>query len=194
MRNAALLMGTLLLAACSIDHIVVAALDQAAGANTGGASGAGAGSSGLLASAAGEVTVGGSFPQGGTAPQGGAAPQGGTDRILLTSGGSNVDVRIGADAGATSETICSCSGQQTQLCGSDGITYTADCEEGSTCLAPTISCFHACPCLAEEPADTEVITWFPQACAPMAQCTEGFFCMTFTNVTRGEHLCTGSGN
>jgi hypothetical protein len=192
MRNVTMLMGTFVITACSLDHIVVAALEQAGGTNMGGQSG-GAGSSGVSATAAGNETSGGSLAQGGTASQGGPAPQGGTDRMLLGSGGSNVDVRIGADAGATSEIVCSCNGQQAQLCGSDGVTYAACEEDAGTCLLPPIACFHACPCLDEEPADAEVITWFWQDCAPMAQCSNGFFCMTFTNVTPDVHICTTDG-
>jgi hypothetical protein len=117
------------------------------------------------------------------------------DRILLTSGGSNVTVWIGADAGATSEIVCACAGQQAQLCSSDGVTYTGSCEDDAgTCLAPIIACFHACPCLDDEPANADVVSWFPQDCAPMAQCSDGFFCMTFSNVTRGEQLCTNGSN
>jgi len=187
MRNAALLLGSLIIVACSVDHLVVAALDQAGGANVGGSS-ASAGSSGLATSVAGAVSSGGSQSRAGAA-QGGAAAQGGTDRIILSSGGTNVDVRIGGDAGATSELVCSCLGEQAELCGSDGVTYAAICEDGGACLAPTIACWHACPCLEGESADAGVSSWFSADCADTAPCADGVICMTFNNVTRDMHTC-----
>jgi hypothetical protein len=197
MRNVASLLGTLLLVACSLDHVVVAALDAAGAGNVGGSSES-AGGAGLSASATDHDPSGGARPSGGGA-QGGSAgggiAQGGTDRIILGFGGSNVDVRIGGDAGSTSEIVCSCLGEQAQLCSSDGVTFAAGCEEDAgACLAPTISCWHACPCLEGESANTRVSSWFPADCAPTAQCADGPVCMTFTNVTHDVHICTTTGN
>jgi hypothetical protein len=190
MRNAALLLGTLVTVACSVDHLVLASLDEAVDPNVGGSS-ASAGMSGLSANAAGDVNLGGS-PLGGSAGLD-AAAQGGRDRMILASGGSNVDIRISGDAGATSELVCSCLGTQAQVCGSDGITYAACTGEGA-CIVPTIACWHACPCLAGESADMDMVSWFSMDCAPAVACADGVICMTFSNVTPDQRICTPAGN
>ncbi|HKO52186.1 MAG TPA: hypothetical protein VJV79_30975, partial [Polyangiaceae bacterium] len=127
MRNTWRLIGALALAACSVDPVVVAALDDAGGANTGGLSG-GSGSSGSSESAAGNGTSGGAYPQGG-------------DWFIILSGGTTTNVRTDADAGATTTVLCSCKEGQATLCGSDGITYTISCEDGGTCLPPSVACW-----------------------------------------------------
>jgi hypothetical protein len=191
MRNTALLLATLVTVACSVDHLVLAALDEAGGANAGGSS-AGAGSSGLSAGAAGNVSAGGSQTDS-AAARGGSA-QGGMDRIILGSAGGNVDIRIGGDAGATSQLVCSCLGTQAEVCGSDGVTYAAGCEDAGDCVLPTIACWHACPCLAGESAEPDTASWFSLDCAATAPCADGVVCMTFSNVTPDMHTCTTADN
>jgi hypothetical protein len=169
MRNTALLMVTLA-AACSANHVLVAALDDTGGAHSGGSIGS-AGNSSLSA-------IGGSSPvsSGGSH----AAPDAG---IVLTSGGSNVDVRIGEDAGATSVVICACADGQAAFCGSDGMTYPNSCEDGGTCVPPMVACWHACPCLEGESASNETTFWFPEDCAPTTVCEREPTCLTIGYVT-----------
>ena len=182
MRNAALLIVILAVGACSLDHVVVAALDDAGSTNPGAVLGL-AGGSGLNASAAGSGTSGGS------------PDQGGTDRFLIGLGGSSVNVQIGADtdAGVTSVLLCSCGAQPTGLCGSDGITYPPSCDDGGTCILPEIACFHACPCLAGESASAEVTSWFSPNCVLATQCAGDAFCLGFSNVTPNPQNCADAG-
>jgi hypothetical protein len=178
MRNMALLIG-MFSVACAVDHVVVATLDGSGGTN--GTNDRGdAGSSGSVPSAAGNVSSGGSHSGGGT------------DRIILASGGTNVDVRIGEDAGAASYLMCSCLGErQAELCGSDGLTYPGSCDDGGTCLPPAIACFHACPCLEDESGAVKVTSWFPETCAATAGCSD-FTCLAFSNVTVDQPNCTAT--
>jgi hypothetical protein len=184
MRSATLLMGTLGVVACSLDHVRVAALDDAGSANMAGAV-ASSGSSSLSPSAG-----------AGALNSGGAPPQDGEDRFILISGGSTGDVHIDGDAGTTSEVVCSCLGsRQAQLCGSDGVTYPASCDDAGTCLLPAIACFHACPCLAGESANLSAISWFPQDCVSTAPCSDGLICMTFSDLMLdGRASCADAGN
>ena len=184
MRNAISIFGALIVAACSVDHIVVAALDDTGSASTGGMFDS-AGSSGLSASAAGTVTSGGSRSAG-------------PDRIILVSGGTTSDVRIDSDAGAadasTTEVLCSCDGGQSSSCGSDGITYPTSCDDGGTCFPPSIACFHACPCLEAEPVGAQVTSWFSVDCDPTKQCAGGFICLMFSGAKRQSPNCAPASN
>ena len=180
MRNIHLLLGTLAVTACSVDHVVVAALDDAGSADSGGTSGR-AGSSGLTTSAAGSVTAGG------------AQSTGGTDRFLLSAGGSNVNVQIGTDAGTT-QVLCACQNEPAQLCGIDGVTYPTPCDDGGPCLVPMIACWHACPCVAGEPSTPPVSSWISVDCIPTSPCTGDAMCLTFSNVPPSAQSCPNAGN
>jgi hypothetical protein len=187
MRNARLLFGTLLgtlsIVACSLEHVRVAALDDAGHANPGGEL-ASAGNSSLSASAS---------AGGGTLNAGGAPPQGGDDWFILISGGSNVDLPIPSDASAPSEVVCACLGEGVRLCGSDGISYS--CDGGGACLLPAIACLHTCPCLDGESADGNAIAWFSRECAPSTPCQSGLICTMLSNTTPdGTTGCTDAGN
>jgi len=180
MRNSALLLG-IIATACSIDHVVVAALDGAAGNNLGGAPG-GAGSANLSANAGGGV-----LNAGGTRSE--VNPG-----VMLTSGGGNVDMPIGGDAGTSNVTVCACVGDQAQLCGTDGVTYTRSCGDAGTCELPTVACWHACPCLEGESANTDMAIWFPQDCQPDARCSDGFTCVTVPRTDDLFTLCVPADN
>ncbi len=187
MRKVALLIGIHALVACSVDHLVVAALDDAGSAGDAGANAAGAGEDTAaapeLAGSAGlnENTSGaGGF---GGAPS--ARETGGAGVLLLTSGG-DVGVFIGGDAGASSKFVCSCSSNQSELCGTDGVTYDgvnapSSCEDGGVCAPPSIACWHACPCNPGESSDLDsTMSWFSLDCAGTAQCSGDFTCMAFS--------------
>lgn len=182
MRNTSLLVGAFAVAACSLEHVVVAALDDAGSAGVAGMM-ARAGSSGLSASAAGSVSSGG-----------GHLSTGGMDRIILSSGGTNVDVQIGTDAGTTTQVLCACENEQAQLCGIDGVTYPAPCDDGGPCLVPRIACWHACPCLAGEPSSPQVSSWISVDCVPTSPCTGDAICLTFSNVTPSAQSCPNAGD
>ena len=169
MRNAALILGVVAVAACSVDHVVVAALDPpSAGRAAGGGSGA-AGSS-VSAGTGGSVTASDAAGQGGrldTANGGGAA---GDPSQILTG-----------DAGASSRTFCACLSTESHVCGSDGITYPTPCEEGGLCWPPAIDCLHACPCLANEPDGGVTTSLSPGDCVPMTPCSGDKICWILTN-------------
>lgn len=187
MRNLAMLIGVHALLACSVDHLVVARLDDAgsAGAPTAGAGEDSAGAPDLAGSAGSaglnENTSGASGSAG--TPSTGAAGDAG---VLITSFGGDVGVLIGGDAGASSQFICSCLSNQSELCGTDGVTYDgvnlqSSCEDGGACSPPSIACWHACPCNPGESSDlNSTTTWFTPDCAGSAQCTGDFTCMAFS--------------
>jgi len=183
MRNAILILGALVISACSVDHLLVAALDDADGGSAGGMINH-AGSSGESANAAGNVASGGSR-------------SGGMDTIILISGGATSDLQIESDAGvdpnAATKVLCSCDGGQTSLCGTDGITYPTACEDGGTCFPPSVACLHACPCLAGESA-SGVTSWFSVDCDPTHQCAGGFICLMFRNASSEPSNCAPAGN
>jgi hypothetical protein len=182
MPRAGAFFGMLFIAACSVDHLVVAALDDAGPANEGGAVGSAGTTSGSTA---------------GKATWVGSPGQGGMDRIILiASGGGNVDVRIGAGAsgGPPTAVLCACEDEQASLCGSDGLTYPTPCEDGGTCAPPSIACFHACPCLEGESASIEVTSWFPSDCDPATRCSGDVMCLTFGNVTTASQKCATPSN
>lgn len=181
MRNAALLVAVCALTACSLDHIVVAALDDV---NAGGTAGADAGRS----NPGGGGTAGAASPAGsGGAIAGGSQITGAAGRDFFGFGGVDGTTIIGstiAEAGGSSVVRCSCLSRQAQACGTDGITYPTDCDAGN-CSPPAIACLHACPCLdgSGGSADTTSFTWVPAECVSMARCTDGVVCMTFTDGT-----------
>lgn len=181
MLSARWLLGFVAVTACSVDHVVVAALDDAGGGagmmnNAAGIGGGGAapiaanGGSGALAATGGGLLTGGE-----------------TDRILIASGGNAQSVLIGelgGDAGATSLKRCSCLGQTSQMCGTDGITYPNECGDAEPCVPPAIACWHACPCLddgVEMTGPDAATTWYTVDCIPTAGCSVGVVCMQFTN-------------
>lgn len=189
MRNAVLLVGFVCITACSLDHIVVASLDDTssgapsmtvagsasagAGAGTAGSGGLGGnaasgGSGGVIASAGARATnetPGDSFSTGG---------------ITTTFTGTNL-----GDAGAASEIRCSCLGSSSYVCGTDGVTYSAACVDSGACTTPGIECLQACPCPESGVggAPTSVPTLFTIECAATAHCSEGVICSKFSSVT-----------
>ena len=190
MRNTALSLGIMIVTACTVDHITVAALDEM--------SAAGAAASGAPAGGAGSAGASGNAGSGGAVPSAGAQPEGDAGRGLLTSGGSagsDLLRNLAGEGGVTSELRCSCLGQQQpQFCGSDGITYPIECSDGGTCLPPSIDCWHACPCLPSD-QDAGTVSWFSVDCVPMTQCTEGVVCMMFSNVSPDtQSTCTTTSN
>ncbi|HYP75035.1 MAG TPA: hypothetical protein VER12_03735 [Polyangiaceae bacterium] len=181
MQYSALLFGSLALIGCSLDHVVLAELDQA------GAAGALAG-----AATSSPIAVGGSANTSVSAGTGGlmmAAIQaaGEAGQLQFASGGAvqNGAARSSAgEAGAFSELRCSClGGQQGQLCGSDGITYPAECSDAGPCIPPAVACWHACPCLATDAEGVGTTTWFPPDCVAATECRDGVVCMMFTDIS-----------
>lgn len=192
MRNTALLLGILVVTACSIDHVMVAALDEASaagapagGASAGGASLGGAGSAGARANAG----------AGGVVIAGASQSESDAGRVLITTGGSagTDELRnLAGEGGVGSELFCSCLGTKSQFCGSDGVTYPVECADGDVCLPPAIDCWHACPCLTDD-AGVGTTSWFSLGCVP-SECTDGVVCMLFTNVVPDHTICTTTGN
>jgi len=89
-------------------------------------------------------------------------------------------------------TRCSCLEEKTQFCGSDGVTYPIECDEGDVCLPPSVDCWHACPCLpGEQGTGMGVTSSFTADCMPPTPCAGDVVCMTFTNVSPGS--LTGCG-
>jgi len=185
MRNIALSIG-IIVTACSIDHLTVAALDDSNAAGTS--------ASGSPAAAA----VSGSAGSGGVVTFAGSSSGGAAGSVLLVNGGAAGSHLIGdlaGEGGLASELRCSCLGQQRpQFCGSDGITYPIECSDGGTCLPPSVDCWHACPCLAGEADAGTTTSWFSVDCAPPAQCTEGIVCMSFSNLAPDMGTCTTTFN
>lgn len=183
MRIAALIFGVFTVAACSLDHVVVAALDApSAGRSAGGGSGAAGAGSGA---AGGESGVAGAIANasgGGRATLSGSAGQ--NDTVDTTNGGAAAgdSSRNSADGGVLSSRVfCAClSHEGGQLCGTDGITYPTECEDGGACLPPAIDCFHACPCLDNEPDGGVTTSLFPQDCVPMTECSGDVVCWPLT--------------
>jgi len=178
------LVGFVTLTACSMDHVVVAALDVA---GAGGMTTASAGSSqGGSAGKAAAATSAGSAPlagAGGVLTTEGVPQLGDAGRVLIASGGSLGTIIIG-DAGATSLTACSCLGRSTEFCGTDGVTYPTDCSDAGPCAPPAIACWHACPCLdggVENTGGQASTQWFALGCLSSAHCSDGMVCMTFDN-------------
>jgi len=193
MRNAAFLLGILVVTACSIDHITVAALDDA-GTPSAGMADSLAGSAG----SAGSAGTSGSAGNGGVFAAAGAEPEGEAGRVSIAAGGSTQDgvlLSQAGEGGTTSELRCSCLGQpKPQFCGSDGVTYPIECSDGGTCLPPSVDCWHACPCLAGDTGAGATTSWFSLDCVPSTQCAEGVVCMTFTNVSPEARICTSTFN
>lgn len=186
MRNAALLLALCALTACSLDHMLIAELDEVGtgGASAGGTSRVSAGGMGG-AGAAGSTPSAGS---GGVVALGGAQAGGEAGWVSLASGGFGGTILIGVvipAAGATSETRCSCLSRQQEACGTDGITYpTTDCGDAGSCSPPEIECLHACPCNGDSASfNVDSFTWLPVDCVSMARCADGVVCMTFTGST-----------
>jgi hypothetical protein len=187
MRKALFVIGMLAVAACSVDHVVVAALDDASGGSpAGGDAGAAGADSGGQAGDRSADTGGVGF--GGAPASGGSA---GIVGILITStGGFGADNAAGA-AGANSIVVCSCLGDEVALvCGSDGITYPASCGAGIDC-PPAIDCWHACPC--DDPPTSTGTRLFPPECAPTL-CAGDVVCMTYTNATRDMQIGCAASN
>lgn len=187
MRNVALMLGALSAAACSVDHLVVAALDApSAGRSAGGESGAaGAGAN------ANANTNGGSL-----ATSGGSAGQGGnvdtTDGAGAAGDGSQA---LAGDGGASSRKFCACLSNEASFCGSDGITYPTTCEDGGPCFPPAIDCWHACPCLDNEPQGGVTTSIFPSDCAPVTPCSGDKVCWMLTDEAAAQQpSCPPSGN
>jgi hypothetical protein len=174
MRTYAVLMGRTIAAACSVDHVTVAALDDASG---------GEGWGGVPAA---DPTAGGagfadpSAETGGVAASGAWPSDGDAGSVSSTTGGEPLSV-AGAGAGI-SFTRCSCLEEKTQFCGSDGVTYPIECAEGDVCLPPSVDCWHACPCLPGEQG-TGVTSSCTVDCTPTTPCAGDVVCMTFTNVS-----------
>ncbi|HEX2673452.1 MAG TPA: hypothetical protein VHM25_21370 [Polyangiaceae bacterium] len=180
MRYAALLVGFYATTACSLDHVVVAELDSAGAGGSplvvaGGPSAAGAGGAAGAAPSAGS---------GGSLFSGGSPALGDGGGATFAAGGV-VDTLIIGDGGGGSEMRCSCMGQTSELCGTDGITYPSQCVDAGICSPPGIACAQACPCpdggignLPTTPSE-----WFPQGCASSAHCSEGVICLAFSGAT-----------
>jgi len=190
MRNVAILVGIHALAGCSLEHIVVAALDESGGggaaAEAGTTNAARAGAASLFASAG----------AGGLGAAGGALPEGDAGRVSITSGGVVDNTVIGTliAAGGDAQMHCSCLGHQAQVCGTDGLTYPRDCGDAGTCAPPEIACLNACPCLdgGLDNGGSSDFFWFPKDCVPMAQCSEGVVCMGFSDGTLNDTQSTCS--
>jgi len=184
MRYTALLIGFYATTACSLDHVVVAALDSA---GSGGSPSAVAGE----ASTAGAGGTAGALPgagSGGSAFSGGGSAVGDAGGGSLAAGGVVDTPLIGTiigDGGGASVTRCSCLGGTSDLCGTDGITYSTECANAGTCFPPGIACWQACPCPVGAGGNSAlaVSEWFPKECASSAHCNEGMICMTFDSGT-----------
>jgi hypothetical protein len=192
MRNTALLLGFVGITACSVDHIVVAALDNvsAAGAFAAGAGGstAAGGEGARPADAGASAGLGGEVALGGGGSRG-EAEAGGFSITWGGAVGSAVLLDAAGAGGATTEIRCSCLGQQAaQVCGTDGLTYPAECGDAGPCLPPAIDCFHACPCLDAGVGGMAEASWFPLECAATAPCSD-VVCMMFSNVRDTPTLC-----
>jgi len=191
MRNAALLIVILAVGACSLDHVVVAALDDQHAAGAAGAAGA-VGAAGA-AGAAGAIGAAGT---GGVVTFGGSSGRGG-DSVTIITGGTGDIFLLGSagEGGVTSQVRCSCKGQQAQVCGSDGLTYPDSCSDGAVCSPPVIACWHACPCLDGEAGSMGGMVgsvWLPQSCVSTAQCADNRICLIFTDAPFGTQVCGGN--
>lgn len=159
---------------CSLDHVVVAALDDVSAAGSMATTTAAAGGGAANAGSGGEA-VSGRSPTSGT---------GGT--VWIVSGGSGGSVSIGsstAEPESGSETRCSCLGQTREVCGTDGVTYPTACGDAENCMPPGIACLQACPCGDENvgSAGVAAFSWFPASCVTTARCREGVVCMSFSD-------------
>jgi hypothetical protein len=174
MRNYAVLIGITIVVACSVDHVTVAALDDAsAGEGWGGASAADPTRNGP--GFAGAETGGG-------AASAGRSSDGGAGSVSIGTGGDPLSAA--GESGGISFTRCSCLQEKTRICGSDGVTYPSQCDEGDVCLPPSVDCWHACPCLpGEQGTGTGVTSSFTADCLPPTPCAGDVVCMTFTNVS-----------
>jgi hypothetical protein len=190
-RASTLLLGFIAVTACSVDHLLVAALDDmsAAGSSEGGADGS-------LTAVGNEGGGGALVGSGGTAAFGGArsAAEGGGDSFIL-GGGSSVLLGSAGAAGDGTEFRCSCLGQQpAQVCGTDGLTYPIECSDAGPCFPPAIDCWHACPCLDAGLDGMGEATWFPFECAATAHCSGNIVCMKFSNVVSDPEPLCGTAN
>ena len=183
MRNGAQILGVVLVAACSVDHVVVAALDApSAGRSAGGESGAAITS--VNAGAGGSLTFSDAAGRGGSV-------------AMVSSGGRAGDPSqtLVGDAGTSSRRFCACLSNDSRVCGSDGITYPTPCEEGGVCFPPAIECWHACPCLQNEPDGGVTTTLYPSDCAPTTQCSGDVTCWFLTDAAADQQPpCTPAGN
>jgi hypothetical protein len=209
MRNTMLLSFGLVAAACSADHVTVATLDPPdtmSSAGVGGTAGAsatggdsarpqdtgGAGSGGDSFTFAGKSTT--SVSTGGaiTSSSGPEALGGGA---LNTAGSVDDGGEVAGAGNFTGQLVCTCLGQSSSVCGSDGNTYDANCGAGDDCLPTEIACWHECPCLVGESDSMAMTAWFPRACAPPGGCggDVGFVCSVYSNTQDTEVIC-GTGN
>ncbi|HYP88883.1 MAG TPA: hypothetical protein VEQ59_12030 [Polyangiaceae bacterium] len=190
MRDALLSLGFVVVSACSLDHVVVATLeDTGASAASAGAAGS---SSASRAGSAGALVSAGSA---GTPAAAGVSAEAG--RASIASGGSAERGMLpnpGGAGGSSAVLLCSCLDQQLSVCGSDGVTYPTECSDAGPCFPPAIACWHACPCLdAELDAGAAGVTtsWFSPECVSDNPCPSDFVCMTFSNVDReAQTICS----
>src|SRR6188768_2552717 len=179
MRDALLLLGFVAVTACSLDHVVVASLDESrAGSSNAGqfgrAASASAGSGGALVTAgsAGALAVAGSTVE---------SEAGRVSLALGGSGGNGLPQATAGAAGLTTAVLCSCFGQQTEVCGSDGVTYPTECSDAGPCFPPAIACWHACPCADPElnagAGGSGTTSWVSPTCVSPTACTGNLICM-----------------
>lgn len=181
MQHTLCLIGLIAVTACSLEHVVIAELDEAV-----------AGSSPMAEAGRPTFTVGGaagaapSAAFGGTVASGGSPSSGDAGWVSISSGGvDNTVIGTFTDGGGASEVRCSCLGGEQQACGTDGITYPTDCGDAGPCVPPAIACLHACPCFDTDASSggAPSLSWFSIDCVSTARCSEGVICMSVTNAT-----------
>jgi len=184
MQKAMWLVGFVTLTACSMEHVVVAALDGAGAggalATSAGSTPGGSGGSASAQTSARSPTIAGG---GGVVTTEDFPQVGGAGRVFIASGGGAGTIFIG-EAGGTSLIACSCLGRSSEFCGTDGVTYPTDCSDAGPCAPPAIACWHACPCLdggLENTGGQAATQWFALDCGSSARCSDGMVCMMFSS-------------
>ncbi|HET7543415.1 MAG TPA: Kazal-type serine protease inhibitor domain-containing protein [Polyangiaceae bacterium] len=192
MRDALFSLGFVMVSACSLDHVVVATLeDSSAGASSAGAAGS------AMAGRAGSAGAPPSASSAGMPAAVGATAESSAGSVSSASGGSierGMLPSLGGAGGAGTALLCSCLEQRVEVCGSDGVTYPNECSDAGLCFPPAIACWHACPCLDAELAagagGTTATRWFSSDCVSDNPCTGDVVCMMFSNVDRdAQTLC-----
>jgi hypothetical protein len=196
MRDALLLLGLIAVTACSLDHVVVAALEDG-GVNGSSAGDASSSRAGSAASAEAPANAGSA----GTRASPGLTAEGEAGRASTAAGGSadrGVLLTAAGAGGVTDKLLCSCLDQQLEFCGSDGVTYPTECGDAGPCFPPAIDCWHACPCLDPEldaGADvTSTTSWFSPDCLPSTPCTGDSICMMFSDVDNDAQTICATAN